>query len=177
MNKKKKYFLYFKYFLITSIAVGVLFGFLPIFEAKSIDSENIDLKTKKAFRALRENLLLLQNNTLSSINSLPFNSEPVPKTERVRMIITAYSSTPEETDDTPFITAAGTRVREGIVANNLLPFGTKIRIPELYGNKIFVVEDRMHYRKGGYHLDIWFPSQWEAKEFGSKLTQIEVLEN
>src|SRR3989344_4334376 len=60
--------------------------------------------------------------------------------------ITAYSSRPEETDSTPFIAASGKRVFDGMVAANWLPLGTKVRIPELYGNKIFVVEDRMHAR-------------------------------
>ncbi|MBI2036999.1 MAG: hypothetical protein HYT14_01400, partial [Candidatus Liptonbacteria bacterium] len=53
--------------------------------------------------------------------------------------ITAYSSTPEETDSTPFITASGTHVRDGVVAANFLPFGTAVKIPELYGDRLFVV--------------------------------------
>jgi 3D (Asp-Asp-Asp) domain-containing protein len=93
------------------------------------------------------------------------------------MIITAYSSTPEQTDSTPFITASGKNVADGIVANNMLPFGAKIRITEVYGDKVFTVEDRMHQRKGNYHLDIWFPEYLEAKNFGAKITYIEVLEN
>ena len=89
---------------------------------------------------------------------------------------TAYSSTVWQTDSTPFITAAGTGVRDGIIANNLLPFGTKVMVPEIYPDKIFVVEDRMHSRKGYYHIDIWFPTYIEAKNFGAKTTYIEVLE-
>jgi len=97
--------------------------------------------------------------------------------KKVKMIITAYSSTPNQTDSTPFITASGKRVADGIVANNMLPFGSKIRIPELYGDKIFIVEDRMHQRKGNYHLDIWFPEYCQAKNFGAKISYIEILEN
>jgi len=59
----------------------------------------------------------------------------------------------------------------------MLPFGTKVRIPQLYGDKVFIVEDRMHQRKGKYHVDIWFPEQIQAKEFGAKLADIEVLES
>lgn len=95
----------------------------------------------------------------------------------IKMVITAYSSTPEQTDDTPFITASGKNVANGIVANNMLPFGTKIRIPELYRDKVFVVEDRMHQRKGKYHLDIWFSEYSQAKNFGAKITYIEVIES
>ena len=90
-------------------------------------------------------------------------------------IITAYSSTPEQTDDTPFTTASNKNVRDGIVANNLLPFGTQIRIPELYGEKVFVVEDRMHRRKSNYHFDIWFSDYNQALAFGAARTYIEVL--
>lgn len=97
--------------------------------------------------------------------------------KKIKMVVTAYSSTPEQTDTTPFITASGKNVVDGIVANNMLPFGAKIRIPEVYGDKVFVVEDRMNQRKGKYHLDIWFPEYSQAKNFGAKITYIEVLES
>lgn len=109
---------------------------------------------------------------------LPSSPLPEPKvTRKVNVVVTAYSSTPDQTDDTPEITAANTRVRDGIIANNLLPFGTKVRLPELYGDKIFVVEDRMNRKKGYYHFDVWFSSHQEAKEFGAKNTSLEVLAN
>lgn len=95
--------------------------------------------------------------------------------ERVQSVwVTAYTSTPEETDDTPFITAAMTNVRDGIVAANFLPFGTKIKIPKLFGEKIFTVEDRMHERKSNF-VDIWMDSKNEAKEFGISKTEIVIL--
>ena len=94
----------------------------------------------------------------------------------MNVVITAYSSTVLETDETPLITASGTGVKDGIVANNLLPFGTRIRIPEIYGDKIFVIEDRMNPRIGPYHIDIWLPSYQEALNFGRKNVFIEILE-
>lgn len=97
--------------------------------------------------------------------------------KKVKMIITAYSSEPNQTDDTPFITASGKHVADGIIANNLLPFGTKVRLPELYGDKIFVVEDRMNTRKGNYHADIWMEKTPDAINFGAKTTYIEVLDS
>jgi 3D (Asp-Asp-Asp) domain-containing protein len=93
----------------------------------------------------------------------------------IKVVITGYSSTPEETDEDPFITASGDCVHDGIVAANFLPFGSKIRIPEIYGDEIFVVEDRMHPRKK-QQIDIWFPSKQEALEFGARYSYIEVLE-
>lgn len=95
----------------------------------------------------------------------------------VKMMVTAYTSSPEETDDTPFITASGKYVEDGIIANNLLPFGTKVMIPELYGDKIFIVEDRMHSRKGKYQADIWMADKSEARIFGAKVVNIEIIES
>lgn len=91
------------------------------------------------------------------------------------VVITAYSSSPEETDDTPFLTASGELVRDGIVAANFLPFGTKIKIPELFGNKIFVVKDRMA-TKHSDKIDIWFDSKELAKIFGAKKTEVQILD-
>ncbi len=88
--------------------------------------------------------------------------------------VTAYSSTPEETDDTPFTTASMTEVRDGIIAANFLPFGTKVMIPELFGDKIFVVEDRMHKRKVDF-VDVWMADKNAALEFGISHTDIVIL--
>ena len=95
----------------------------------------------------------------------------------IKVVITAYSSTPDQTDDTPFITASGGYVGDGIIANNMLPFGTKVKIPALYGDKVFTVEDRMASYKSNYHIDIWMPTRTSALNFGVKTTEIEVLES
>jgi len=96
-------------------------------------------------------------------------------TKTLTVWLTAYSSTPEETDDTPFITAMNTTVRPGIVATNILPFKTKIMIPEVFGEEILVVEDRMHSRKTDF-VDIWMPSKEDAINFGIRKAEILVLE-
>ena len=93
----------------------------------------------------------------------------------INVVVTAYNSLPDQTDDTPFITASDKHVADGIVAINGMKFGTKVRFPDLFGDKVFVVEDRMHPRKGIYHADIWFESYDDAKNFGAKYTKIEVL--
>lgn len=94
--------------------------------------------------------------------------------QTIKVLITAYSSSVDETDDTPFITASGSYVQSGIVAVNFLPFGAKIRIPEIFGNQIFVVEDRLH-EKNNDRVDIWMPTKKEALEFGIKISEIEIL--
>lgn len=98
-------------------------------------------------------------------------------TRTIKVVITAYSSTPDQTDDSPFITASGKYVKDGIIANNMLPFGTKVRIPKLYGDKVFTVQDRMNRRMGNYRMDIWMPTRTSALHFGVKTAEIEVLED
>lgn len=90
------------------------------------------------------------------------------------VLVTAYSSTESQTDSTPFITASGTRVRDGVVAANWLPIGAKVKIPALFGDKVFVVEDRMA-KKNSHKLDIWFSTTEAAIRFGIKRTAIVIL--
>lgn len=94
--------------------------------------------------------------------------------EVIPMKITAYSSTVDQTDSTPFITASGMHVRDGIVATNMLPFGTQIEIPLLFGDKIFTVEDRMSARMKNV-VDIWMATTSAAIRFGVNHTDIFVV--
>lgn len=96
-----------------------------------------------------------------------------PKT--IKVVATGYSSTPDQTDDSPFITAANTFVRDGVVAANFLPFGTKIMIPAYAGSKIYTVEDRMHRRFSADYIDLWFPSRAQASSFGKREVEIIIL--
>jgi len=115
------------------------------------------------------------SDTAYSVVNVPPREKEIIITKKVWVPITAYSSTPDQTDSTPFITASGTRVRDGIVAANFLPIGTQIRIPEYYGDKVFVVEDRMNSRYWE-KVDIWMPTRAEAINFGLRRTYIEVIE-
>ena len=92
----------------------------------------------------------------------------------VSMRVTAYSSSPDETDDTPFTTANGTEVHDGVVATNVLPFGTQIMMPEIFGNKVFTVEDRMAERIRNT-VDIWMPTKAQARYFGARYTNIVIV--
>jgi len=114
--------------------------------------------------------------TIKGIALVSANQSLIGVTRVYDTIVTAYSSSVNETDDTPFITASGERVRDGIVAANFLPFGTKIRIPEIFGNKIFVVKDRMA-SKHAEKVDIWFETKALAKAFGKKKLIVEVLDD
>jgi len=103
------------------------------------------------------------------------DTHPTPKPASVfSMRITAYTSDPEETSDHPLITASGEFVRDGIVASNILPFGTKIKIPDLFGDEIFTVEDRMNQRFQNT-VDIWMHSKIQAIRFGVAYVPVIVL--
>ncbi len=89
------------------------------------------------------------------------------------VIATAYNSLPNQTDDSPWTTASGTRCRTGVIASNHLPIGTKVMI-EGFGDKVFTVEDRMNkrYRQ---RIDIWFRDYRQARRFGVKKVKYYVL--
>lgn len=151
--------------LLVGIIVVVILG-AYFFNLKVIAKDDFSIEEEQV-----AGLQVVEYTTL-----LPIASPPSPiVAQRVEVIVTAYSSTIWETDDTPFITASNKTVREGIVANNLLTFGTKVRLPGIFGDRVFEVQDRMHRRKSYYHVDIWFPSREAALEFGAQLATMEIL--
>jgi len=105
---------------------------------------------------------------------LPEAKEREPR-KTMYLTVTAYSSSRDETDGDPFTTASGEKVKDGIIAHNRLPFGTKVRFPEVFGEKIFTVEDRLNPKHGQYIADIWMPSKQEAKQWGAKVLKMEIL--
>lgn len=146
---------------------------IPSIKAHSIDTSDS-----------AKDLYVIQENSLASISSpslatlfpsLGYKESGIKG--KMQVVITAYNSTPEQTDSTPFITASGKNVEDGIIANNLLPFGTKIKIPALFGDKVFEVQDRMNWRKPDNQIDIWFSDYNEAKNFGVKQAYIEIIED
>lgn len=77
-------------------------------------------------------------------------------------------------------TASGAITRHGMVACNFLKLGTKVKIPFLFGQKIFIVRDRMskNYRKYPRNkkgLDVWMKSDKAARTFGVNKTHIVIL--
>jgi len=93
--------------------------------------------------------------------------------------MTAYNSEAGQTDDSPCITANGFNVcKHGIedtIAANFLPMGTKVKIPELYGDRVFVVRDRMN-KKHPNRVDVWMKNRSDALKFGVKVAKIQVIE-
>lgn len=123
----------------------------------------------------QKNPITIQGNAVGGSSNPTAVTPRVQKTKRILMVeASGYSSTPDQTDDSPFITASGTYVRDGIIATNILPFGTAVKIPAIFGNKIFVVEDRMN-RRYQQNIDVWFPTREAALEFGRKQVKVEVV--
>lgn len=122
-----------------------------------------------------------QKNREHTLSSTMADRMFYPKTEmvvpdkKIQAVITAYSSTVDQCDDDPFIAASGKRVYDGMIAANFLPMGTKIKIPSLYGDKIFTVDDRMNARYGYGRMDIWMDApRAEVNAFGVKRVEVEI---
>lgn len=147
--------------LIVIIIVAVMF---PIYAGRA----NFESSTPAVTTAS-----VVSGTTISLVSSVASIKFSI-KTPKVWL--TAYSSTLDQTDSTPFITASGERVRDGIIATNIFSFGTKIKIPSLFGDKIFTVKDRMSARKRN-GVDIWMPTRAEALDFGAHRADIVVVYN
>ena len=118
--------------------------------------------------------LMLGLTTPDSSVMIAHPPPPIPETVLV-VPTTAYCSTPEQTDDSPWITATGDSVFWGGVAvskslGKILPIGTIINI-EGYKTP-FVVFDATSDRWLGHRLDIWFPDLRDAIEFGLRKLKI-----
>jgi len=122
-------------------------------------------------RAVELEVAAIQNATL------PFGRLPVADLRSpsyvMRVMASAYNSVPGQTDDTPFITANGTHVHDGVIAANFLPMGTLLKIPDYYGDQVFIVADRMNKRYDK-RIDIWMDGIHEARQFGVRNVAIEV---
>lgn len=134
-----------------------------------INSPVIELTTEKI---IIEKIKPIINNTLPQTE----NWQAVNTAYRM---ITAYNSEAAQCDGSPCITANGFNLcehgQEDSIAANFLKFGTKVRIPDLFGDKVFIVRDRMNKRYSD-RIDIWMLDKNEAKQFGVKIAKIEVLE-
>jgi 3D (Asp-Asp-Asp) domain-containing protein len=133
---------------------------------------NLSLNTVFQAQTIKQGLTPIKPVKLSM---RPINRE-TPDKVITKAVITAYTSTPGQTDDSPFIAATGKRVHDGMIAANGLPFGTRIKIPSVYGEKIFVVEDRMNRRYGIGRFDVWLDTtRAEAMKFGVKRVEVEIF--
>ena len=157
----------------------IFFFFVPFLVEQAMAKENTIKNT------INIEIINSENTTKNSIstpeniiiNHLPQNQDNIISTST--HLITAYNSEVAQCDDSPCITANGFNVcQHGIedtIAANFLEFGTKVRIPELFGDKIFIVRDRMNKRHAD-RVDIWMINRQDALNFGAQIAKIEVLE-
>ncbi len=150
-------FALFALILLTAISLGVFFY--------KFIAEEVDAEMRRTVNIAADNYKI--------------NGEP---SAIYHVSASAYSSRPAETDSTPCITATGFDVclnyaiygSANTVASNFLPLHSIVKIPELYGDKLFVVRDRMNSRYGSKNIDLWMPTYFEAAGFGRKQVRIEV---
>lgn len=126
--------------------------------------------------------------------AFPISDDSEPRYEQW-VVATAYSSDPWQTDDTPCLPAMQFDLCkhyeehgiENTIAANFLPLGTQVKFPELYGDKVFIVRDRMNARYNGTNrIDFWIGSvtpdtpeiiaeaKAKARGFGVKQVKMEV---
>jgi len=119
---------------------------------------------------------IIQIATTSPQNDKKVISEEVARESTHTM--TAYNSEIGQTDNSPCVTANGFDVcKHGIedtIAANFLPMGTKVKIPELFGDRVFVVRDRMN-KKHPNRVDVWMKDRHDAIHFGVRVAKIQVL--
>ena len=180
--------------LIATIASLSIIGFGLVVDSDGLEDISYPFSTVEAIYSNTEGFVISPEGVIESNSSPNYHQPQVtggddhhhePDREvvdRITAELTGYSSTIDQTNSEPFITASGARVRDGVVAANFLEFGTEIRIPEYYDDKVFVVKDRMNRRysqpkNGTYdgYIDIWFSSRSEANNFGRVRGEVEVL--
>ncbi len=133
-------------------------------------------KNTDPFSPSPRQFIILSNN-YPSIQLVTKKQKPTTRIiiiKKSSAIVTAYSSTIDQTDSTPFINASGKRVRFGTVACNFLPLGTIIRFDNFYPYLFFIVEDRMN-KKFNNRIDIWFPTRIQAKIFGKRKMNYQII--
>ena len=161
-----RYLVLFAVFLVSGSGAHI---FASSAQDTSLEGENYLIQENKvSSKVLEEKEMLFTGE-----DAILASNEPLAFNDLGNFKITAYSSTVGQTDDTPFIMASGKHVYDGAVAVNFLPIGTKVKFPELFGDKIFTVEDRMNARFQD-RIDIWFETKTEAKSFGMKHTRVEI---
>ena len=114
-----------------------------------------------------------------SASSFPQASDAKPR-KSLNMAISAYTSDVAQTDGDPCTTASGLNIcerdAEDIVATNYryLAFGTPVRIPELFGDRIFYIHDRMNKRYTAT-VDVWMKNITDARKFGRQTAMVEIF--
>jgi 3D (Asp-Asp-Asp) domain-containing protein len=183
LSSKQSFLLFL---LIACVFQFVLF-FTPALAAETVATQDnqISLGDINKSADMDPNAQKVANSTVINQNDANpvITASTTPVSVKVKStsvhVMTAYNSEVGQTDNSPCITANGFNVCEhGVedtIAANFLKMGTKVKIPELYGDRVFTVRDRMNARHAN-RVDIWMKDRTSAIKFGVKTAKIQVLE-
>lgn len=109
-------------------------------------------------------LILMGGASILPVPNVTHYQAPPVEVVEVRAVVTAYTSSEDETDDSPFITASGEKVGRGVAAcPSKYRFGQRVKIADQF----FTCLDRMNSRyRNGEYFDIWVASKSEAYNWG-----------
>ncbi len=139
-------------------------GEIVVSGREKLSPEVLDFKTEKEEKIEKHNKkrLDIYKNRLVTARF---------KQGKTNILVTGYSSTPDQCSGNPFITASGTHVHQGTMAcPPQYPFGTKITIKDV---GTFICEDRGGAIKGN-HFDMWFTSRSKALAWGKRVVVAEI---
>ncbi len=183
--------------IVLLVIIACIFQFV-LFYAPALADEAVK-QTKAAAKVQAEDMISLESmlktsemdqeaakvsqseEITSDIISIE-ETDDIPPIKIIRVskhVITAYNSEAGQTDNSPCITANNFNVcKHGVedtIAANFLKFGTKVKIPELFGDRVFIVRDRMN-KKHPDRVDIWMKDYNSAIKFGKRVATIQVIE-
>jgi len=174
--------------IIIACAFQFILFYAPALADEAAKKSNLATNSQTVSQELIEVLSATQEPaeaTQAIKTSTPANRLPEIPDRKIEIVresshtITAYNSEAAQTDASPCITANNFNVcqhgQEDTIAANFLPFGTKVMIPELFGDRVFVVRDRMNKRHTS-RVDVWMKDRQAALKFGVKVAKIQVIE-
>jgi len=112
-------------------------------------------------------------------SSVAAAEEPAPRPGKVLSYLTAYTPSVSETDAEPRIAAGNKPVYDGMIANNCLLPGTKVKfytleMAPMFNGREFTIDDRMNRRWGCGSMDFFMDlPKAEARKFGKQLVIVE----
>ena len=162
----------FKGILLSAL---ILIGFLP-FKTLADQEDNfisISESILKNSPYLPEELSVFKTETEKEYSE-PITAEEAVYGKITNILVTGYSSTPDQCWGNPFITASGEHVKVGTMAcPPQYAFGTQI---EIEGMGTYVCEDRGGKIKGN-HFDMWFTSREEALNWGKRTVIARIIQS
>ena len=174
------------FLMISLVLANILLGMRPAMAQEDGSILNFSYSLSNGIGGdYKEEIFKILNPEVMSWEKSGLKRKYLPENEErevaymTKIVFTAYNSEVGQCDSTPCITANGFDVckhdKEDTIAMNGIKFGTKIRIPELFGDRVFVVRDRMNARYGSNRADIWMKDKKDAKQFGVQVARVEVL--